>query len=355
MAKIEIIIPNVSGSGGVSIHNDLTGIQGGTENERIHLTEAQLENSQAAYNHSQIIEGNPHNVTAEDLGITGINTGDETTNSIQTKRPLKTIVNKSIEGVGNVLLNTGDVTEVADKKYVTDSEKTKLLNTSGINTGDQNLSLYAPLNNPTFTGAVVVPNGVNPNQAVNLGQLDAKQTKPIIISANKTAVNDEIYHNIGNNTYTDPTGVTGKGYYFLNVSGSPTVGGNAQSVGTYLFRYYNGTVWVTNIIKKGVSNAVYSANKTLGSIDNNDTIFMDSGTLTVNPSTQTYQDGYTVAVKSSGASNTPLVFTAHTGWTYVINGATAVASASVNLEKGRTCTIIRKANLNIFEIDGGII
>ena len=32
----------------------------------------------------------------------GVNTGDETTSSIQTKRPLKTVTNKSLEGVGNI-------------------------------------------------------------------------------------------------------------------------------------------------------------------------------------------------------------------------------------------------------------
>lgn len=38
--------------------------------------------------------------------------------------------------------NTSQVTEVTDKKYVTDSEKTVLSNTSGVNTGDQDLSGY---------------------------------------------------------------------------------------------------------------------------------------------------------------------------------------------------------------------
>jgi hypothetical protein len=52
----------------------------------------------------------------------GINTGDETTLSIQTKRPLKTINNESLEGSGNVQINYNDLdnlpTIVNDKKYV---------------------------------------------------------------------------------------------------------------------------------------------------------------------------------------------------------------------------------------------
>lgn len=39
----------------------------------------------------------------------GINTGDENTNTIQTKRPLKTIENQSLEGVGNIDLSKSDV------------------------------------------------------------------------------------------------------------------------------------------------------------------------------------------------------------------------------------------------------
>lgn len=39
----------------------------------------------------------------------GVNTGDETTNSIQTKRPLKTINNESLEGTGNIEITGVDV------------------------------------------------------------------------------------------------------------------------------------------------------------------------------------------------------------------------------------------------------
>lgn len=39
----------------------------------------------------------------------GVNTGDETTSSIQTKRPLKTVTNKSLEGVGNIGIDYNDL------------------------------------------------------------------------------------------------------------------------------------------------------------------------------------------------------------------------------------------------------
>ena len=41
--------------------------------------------------------------------ISGTNTGDETTSSIQTKRPLKTIEGQSLEGSGNINLTSNDV------------------------------------------------------------------------------------------------------------------------------------------------------------------------------------------------------------------------------------------------------
>jgi len=52
----------------------------------------------------------------------------------------------SVNGeTGVVTLTTGDITEDTDKNYVTDSEKTVIGNTSGINTGDQDLSSYVTL------------------------------------------------------------------------------------------------------------------------------------------------------------------------------------------------------------------
>ena len=54
---------------------------------------------------------------------------------------LEVIVNAPVDSVnektGAVVLNTGDISEVTDKKYVTDAEKTNLSNISWINTGDE--------------------------------------------------------------------------------------------------------------------------------------------------------------------------------------------------------------------------
>ena len=50
----------------------------------------------------------------------------------------------SVNGqTGVISLTTANIAEVANKKYVTDAEKTKLANTSGINTGDKDLEVVS--------------------------------------------------------------------------------------------------------------------------------------------------------------------------------------------------------------------
>lgn len=85
--------------------------------------------------------------------------------------------------------------------------------------------------------------------------LDLKQTKPIIISANKTAVVNEVYNNIANVIYTDPTSpspVNGNIYTVNVLSGTATIGGVGYTSGI-VQRSYNGTVWSSkNIKEKGL-------------------------------------------------------------------------------------------------------
>lgn len=77
----------------------------------------------------------------------------------------------------------------------------------------------------------------------------SKQDKPILVSSNTVAVNDQVYNNIANATYTDPTGVTGRGYTVNVVSATATVGSVAYSVaGTRLLRLFDGSVWNTYVL-----------------------------------------------------------------------------------------------------------
>jgi hypothetical protein len=73
-----------------------------------------------AYDHSQLTSGNPHNVTKSDVGLSNVANSDTTT--------------------------TANITDSSNKRFVTDAQLTVIGNTSGTNTGDQDLSGYATKN-----------------------------------------------------------------------------------------------------------------------------------------------------------------------------------------------------------------
>ena len=73
-----------------------------------------------AYDHSQLTSGNPHNVTKTDVGLSNVVNSDTTT--------------------------TANITDSSNKRFVTDAQLTVIGNTSGTNTGDQDLSSYATKN-----------------------------------------------------------------------------------------------------------------------------------------------------------------------------------------------------------------
>ena len=68
---------------------------------------------------------------------------------------------------------------------------------------------------------------------------------PIIVNANKTAENDAKYTVIANATFTDPTGVEGKGYIVFVLNGTATVGGNAYLAGSKVYRFFHSGSWRT--------------------------------------------------------------------------------------------------------------
>jgi len=77
------------------------------------------------------------------------NTGDETTGTIQSKRPIKTVNGSSLEGSGDVVTPNTEYTDSeiktkyennADTNAFTDAEKSNLGSQSGVNTGDQDIS-----------------------------------------------------------------------------------------------------------------------------------------------------------------------------------------------------------------------
>lgn len=102
----------------------------------------------------------------------------------------------SVNGqTGVVVLDTGDLSEVADKKYVTDAEKTKLSNTSGTNTGDQDLSGLVPITR-TVNGHALSSNVTVTKSDVGLGNADntSDANKPVS-SATQTALDLKVDEN----------------------------------------------------------------------------------------------------------------------------------------------------------------
>ena len=72
------------------------------------------------------------------------------------------------------------------------------------------------------------------------------QSIPIVVNANITAENNKVYHVIANATFTDPTGVDGRGYVVLLRNGVATIGGVSNgNLGTLFYRIFRGASWVT--------------------------------------------------------------------------------------------------------------
>jgi hypothetical protein len=61
-----------------------------------------------------------------------------------------------------------------------------------------------------------------------------------------TAVNDQYYSTYGTITVTDPAPATNRGYIIHVVAGTTTIGGVGYTVGALVYRYYNGTSWISN-------------------------------------------------------------------------------------------------------------
>jgi hypothetical protein len=84
----------------------------------------------------------------------------------------------------------------------------------------------------------------NSQPRLNVSGANVSST-PIIATTNQTAVNDSFYIVNSASTFTDPTPVSGKGYIVHVVSGNATIDGEVYSGGALVYRFYNGTAWVT--------------------------------------------------------------------------------------------------------------
>lgn len=113
-----------------------------------------------AYDHSQIVSGNPHGTAIGDIAGLQSSLDSKVDENVPITGATKTKVTYDAKGLvtAGADATTADIADSADRRYLTDAQQTVVQNTSGVNTGDQDLSPLAPKASPTFTGTVVLPN-----------------------------------------------------------------------------------------------------------------------------------------------------------------------------------------------------
>lgn len=164
-------LKDLQGSGGITtlINTDGNLVITGVNNKVINIAPALL----SLINSALQIETDPifqaseaSNFVAGDKANldnqSGINTGDETTSSIQTKRPLKTIDNESLEGIGNIQIDyNGLVNLPTIPSVITNHSELNLddgtnphgttKNDVGLGNADNTSDLGKPISNATQT------------------------------------------------------------------------------------------------------------------------------------------------------------------------------------------------------------
>lgn len=167
---------------------------------------------------------------------------------------------------------TADIPESLDKRYVTDSDLTTLANTSGVNTGDQDLSGYVPTSR-TVNGHALSANVTVTKSDVGLGNVDntSDANKPIS-TATQTALDGKVDENasITGATKTkityDAKGLVtagadatttdiseGSNLYFTDERAQDAVGGMVADTDTLDLTYTDATPELKGDVKKQMS------------------------------------------------------------------------------------------------------
>jgi hypothetical protein len=248
-----------------------------------------------AYDHSQIITGNPHGTTKTDIGLSNVVNTDTTT--------------------------TANITDSSNKRFITDAQQAVIGNTSNTNSGDQNLF------------STIAVSGQN-----NVVADTTSDTLTLVAGTNITITTDQTTDSITINS----TGGGGGG----DVSSIETSTVDGQ------LAVFNGTTGKS--IKKYVSDGIlYSMGDTIGSFSRtgvNGVVVMSQLPTLINPtlgvatatsinkvaitapatsSTLTIANGSTLA--TSGAFSTTLTSTNTTNVTLPTTGTLATLAGSETL------------------------
>jgi len=153
------------------------------------------------------------------------------------------------------------------------------------------------------------------------------QTLPTEVTGSLTAANDKYYVNTASATYTDPTGVQGKGFVVLVRGGTATVGGTAYTTGV-IYRYFNSAAW-SNIMLRDFATITGDITFTAGvgtiannAVTNAKAAQMAANTIKANNTGSTANaadittDQFTAMMEIAVAVGTTGIITAMTSATY---------------------------------------
>jgi hypothetical protein len=111
-------------------------------------------------------------------------------------------------------------------------------------------------------GGIVYPQGTylvrSRNSVTGIWETTILDANYSIITANTTAVNDRRYTANGTLTVTDPTPVTNKGYIVHVIGGTSTIGGVGYATGDLVYRYYDGSSWISTNMNASTSQDLQS-------------------------------------------------------------------------------------------------
>ena len=91
------------------------------------------------------------------------------------------------------------------------------------------------------------------NRDYSIPNLSGMLSVSAIVTTNFNAVNDAVYNANGTLTVTDPTPIANKGFIVHVIGGSVTIGGVAYTSGALVYRYYNGSSWISTNMNNAIT------------------------------------------------------------------------------------------------------
>ena len=191
-----------------------------------------------------ILGGGNINITNTDVGLGNVD------NTSDLNKPISTATQTALNTKQNTITNSDSITEGVTNLFLTTGERTKLTNTSGVNTGDQTNITGTAAN---VTGIVAVANGgtgtATPSlvAGTNITITGSFPNQTIAASGAAGAVTQIV---AGTNVTISPAG--GTGVVTINASGG---GGGGTEIGALI----GGGIVVAVFVEGGVNKALVAS------------------------------------------------------------------------------------------------